>query len=118
VLRAITAAVCLAISNSNASSAAYLCKTVGKDWRWFSDHVVGSMTYLIVGVPSRAFEAGTGIFFRGEPWGSKENGSGTLRITAYGAGALHIRQHDGGEPFKVCATSEAIKAITIIQAEF
>jgi hypothetical protein len=118
VVHAMTVALIVATSNSSGSAAAYLCKTVGSDWTWISDHVVGSITYLIVGVPGRTFEAGTGIFFRGRPWGSKENGSGTLRMTAYGAGALHIRQHDAGEPFKVCATSEAIEAITIIKAEF
>jgi hypothetical protein len=106
------------LSNSNVCAAAYLCKTVGNEWTWFSDHIVGSITYLIIGSPGRQYEAGTGVFFRGVPWGSKETGSDTLRMTAYGAGALHIRQHDLGAPFKVCATSQAIEPITIIHGEF
>ncbi|WP_152997574.1 hypothetical protein [Methylobacterium sp. GXS13] len=114
----LAAFVLIFYTNSPALAANYLCKTVSSDWGWFSDHVAASITYLIVGSPGRTFEVGTGVFFRGKPWGSKEVGSGTVRITAYGAGALHIRQQGSGDPFKVCATSEAIEPITIIKAEF
>ena len=118
VLRAAMVALILATATNHCFAADYLCKTVGKDWTWFSDHVVGSISYLVVAAPNRTFEAGTGVFFRNRPWGTKASGSGTLKMTAYGAGALHIRQHDAGDPFKICATSQAIEAITIISAEF
>jgi hypothetical protein len=120
MLARLTAAAALALSalTSQAYGADYTCKTVDGSWTWFSDHVVGSIGYLIVGPKDRTFRAGTGVFFRGRPWGSTSDGSGILRMTAYGMGALHIRQQDTGPPFKVCATSEKLDPLTIISTEF
>ncbi|WP_027545179.1 hypothetical protein [Bradyrhizobium sp. WSM2254] len=115
---AATAALALSVLTSQAQGADYICKTVDENWTWFSDHVVGSIDYLIVGPKDRTFRAGTGVFFRGRPWGSTSDGSGTVRMTAYGAGALHIRQQDSGPAFKVCVTSEKLDPLTIIRAEF
>jgi len=119
------AALLLTAAGHPVRAADVLCKDVGNDWTWFSDHVVGSITYVIVGSPGRKFEAGTGVFFRGKPWGSVVDGgpvadtnSYAARMTAFGAGALHVRQRDAGPPAKICATSTNVTAITIIQSYF
>jgi hypothetical protein len=117
-VRPAIAALALLLFVDQAQSADYICKSVGEDWTWFSNHVVGSIDYLIVGPKDRSFRAGTGVFFRGKPWGSTSDGSGTVRMTAWGAGALHIRQQDSGPAFKVCVTSEKLDPLTIIHAEF
>lgn len=104
--------------SGNAHSADYICKLVGKDWAWFGDHVAMSIDYVVAGLPGRQYETGTGISFRGSPRGTRKIHTGKAEITAYGAGALHIRSADGGEPFKVCATSAGMSAITIMQREF
>lgn len=114
-------AVLLLLSSALAapvSSQDILCKTVGPDWSWFGDHFVRSITYLAVGTPGRKFEMGTGVFAWGKPWGSKIEVTGTGKMTAYGAGALHIRQIGPGSPFKVCMSSRDIEVVKILDKEF
>lgn len=101
-----------------AQAANYQCELVDQNWRWFSDHVALYVTYIVVGQPGRTYEVGTGVSISGKPRGKTQKQSGAVEVTAYGLGALHIRQSDSGNPFKVCATSEDIKPIKIISAEF
>jgi hypothetical protein len=104
--------------SSHSDAADYICKDVGQEWTWFSDHVVGSIVYWTFGAPGRHYEVGTGMFFRGRPWGSRNEFIGNDKVTAIGAGALHIRQKDGGAPFKVCITSSNAAAIDLPKLEF
>lgn len=60
----------------------YMCKPVDGGWSWFGDHVATSVTYLVVGPPGRSYDTGTGVFFRGRPWGSKEVRSGNSKLGA------------------------------------
>ncbi len=96
----------------------YLCKNVDGEWTWFGDHVAVQVDYIVVGAPERSYETGTGIFVRGQPWGSWKVNSGIAKFSAYGIGALHIRKADAGAPFKVCATVKDLSPITILRAEF
>jgi hypothetical protein len=113
-----SAGACLCMTSAPADAADYLCKNVGQSWEWFGDHVALWIDYVVVGTPGRRYEVGTGVSINGSPWGSRDEYSGPAEFSAYGAGALHIRQADQGEPFKVCATSTGLKPITIIDAEF
>jgi transcriptional regulator with XRE-family HTH domain len=96
----------------------YICKEIGQEWVWLSDNVAMSVEYLIIGVSGRKYDVGTGVFFRGQPWGSVSGHEGKSEVTAYGVGALHVKQADQGPPFKVCATTSKLAAITIITVEF
>jgi hypothetical protein len=105
-------------SAGNVRAADYLCKSVDREWAWFGDHVAISVTYLIIGTGGRSYEAGTGVFARGQPFGWKQRLSGQSRVSGWGAGSLHIRQADDGEPFKVCVTLREMSLITILHTEF
>lgn len=96
----------------------YLCKVVGKQWEWFGDHVASSVDYVIIGQPNRQYEVGTGVSVFGSPWGWRSQHTGNSEISAWGAGALRIRQSDEGDPFKVCATAGKLDPIRIIDMEF
>lgn len=111
-------AILFVVIGPQAYAADYLCKQVGREWVWFSDHAAMSVDYLVIGEAGRKYEVGTGIFFNSRPLGSKNTHSGRAEIVAYGIGALHIRQADGGPPFKICGTASKLEAITILRAEF
>jgi hypothetical protein len=112
-------AVLVALCSVNPARAAeYVCKDVGPDWAWLGDHVAAWVEYVIIGSPGRHYDVGTGVFFHGRPWGTMNTYEGKVELTAYGAGALHAKQADQGLPFKVCATSSKIGAITILKVEF
>ncbi len=96
----------------------YVCKQVGNGWSWFGSHAVASISYLAIGGPGRRYEIGTGVFFRGAPLGRRQIFAGAAEFDAWGVGAVHIRQADLGEPFKVCLSSRGVKAITILKREF
>ena len=89
----------------NAEASDYLCKTVSNDWVWFDDHAASIFAYTAVGSTHRIYETGTGIFLSGKPRGSIE-WSGVVRFTAWGFGALHIRQADSGGAFQSMRDSE------------
>lgn len=101
-----------------AYSQEYICKHVGGSWEWFGDHGAFSVTYSIVGQSGRTYEIGTGISINNSPWGSRSEHQGTYEATAYGIGALHIRNADGGEPFKVCASATGMDPAIIFSTEF
>ena len=96
----------------------YICRTTSSEWTWLSDHVATWVDYIIVGAPGRRYEVGTGIFFRNRPWGTTSVHTGRSEVTAYGAGALHVKQADEGAPFKICGTSSNLGVITILKREF
>lgn len=108
----------LVIMPNAAIAADYMCRTVGPAWTWFGDHIAISVDYVSVGASSRRYEVGTGISVGGSPRGRREVYSGTAEFTAYGIGAVHIRQSDSGEPFKVCVSSAGLSPITIYSQEF
>lgn len=108
----------LSASPSQAGPPDYICRDVDRKWVWFGDHVASSVDYLVVGPADRTFEMGTGMFINGSPWGSRVKRSGTAKVTAYGAGAMHVRRADGGVSFKVCVTQQDIDPIKIIDEEF
>lgn len=101
-----------------ALAAEYLCREVGADWTWFSDHVAAAVDYVIVGQPGRRYEVGTGLSMWGAPRGFRSTHAGEASVTAWGMGALHIRRADDGPPFKVCAGASHLKPIDIIKLEF
>lgn len=111
-------AITMSFSISESVASSYLCKVIDRQWHWFSDHGAVWIEYVSVGQPGRTYEVGTGISVRGSPWGSRSRYSGNATFKAYGVGALHIRQADDGEPFKVCASAEKLKPIDIIKSEF
>ncbi len=100
------------------AASSFICKEVKQDWVWFGDHVVSSISYTIVAPPGRKIEAGSGVFFRNKPRGSKQIFESQAKITAYGAGAMHIRVVDDRGPAKVCAATSELGAITILKMEF
>ncbi|MGL1106480.1 hypothetical protein ACSTLM_20110 [Vibrio parahaemolyticus] len=61
------------------------CKDVGQEWIWFSDHLVTSITYLVVPVKRVAVDVGTGVFHH-RPYGSIKSINEGQAITAYGMG--------------------------------
>lgn len=98
-------------------SAAYICKQVGPDWQELSFHVLSSIEYVVVGPAGKQYEIGTGLWVFGRPRGTRDTGRGVTRITAFGVGGLYVRSIAGDE-FKVCATSEGVSPITIINEQF
>lgn len=105
------------ISESWASDQ-YRCRVVGSDWVWFSDHVALSVSYIAIGPPKRKFKVGTGVSISGSPWGWRGSYVQKAEFSGWGAGAVHIKKDDSGEPFKVCVSSNGITAIPIIDREF
>jgi hypothetical protein len=95
-----------------------ICKVIDRNWHWFSDHFAMSVDYTSLGAAGRIYEVGTGISVNGSPWGSREKYSELAEFTAYGVGAVHIRQADTGEPFRVCAMATKINAVTILKQQF
>lgn len=70
-------------------------------WRWMEDYLVAKTTY-VVGCPhNRKCEAGTGVYFRDEPRGSRQAFSGDVEMLVVGAGALYVRVLDGDTPVRV-----------------
>ena len=118
MFRILTIVFVFTVSAANARAADYLCKSVDREWAWFGDHVAMSVTYLIVGTGGRWYEVGTGVFAKHQPLGWRQRLSGQSRVSGWGAGSLHIRQADDGEPLKVCVTLQDMSLITILQTEF
>lgn len=118
IIRAIVVTAALSLAQAGYANDSYSCKNVGSEWTWFSDHVVWSIDYVLVGPQGREFEIGTGVSVGGRPQGSHRRATHIAEITAYGAGALHVRKIDGGTDFKVCATSLGVDPITIYTREF
>lgn len=90
-----------------------LCRSVGNDWVWFSDHAALSIDYAVVGPTGRMYEIGTGVSFRGKPLGTKSKHEGAYVVTAYGIGAIHVRAADGGAPFTVCVSADKMELIPL-----
>jgi len=88
-----------------------LCRTVGKDWVWFGEHVALSVDYYVIGRGDRTFEVGTGLSVNGSVWGSTQKAKRYLEVTAYGAGAIHVRKVDEGENFEVCVGATKLEVI-------
>lgn len=96
----------------------YICKTVDKNWAWFSDHVAVSTEYGAIGKSGRVYEVGTGISVNDSPWGRRKKHTGESTFKAYGAGAVHIRVGDSGPPFRVCAGAISLTPINILRGRF
>lgn len=114
----IVVSIGLAAAMAPATAAEHSCREVTNDWTWFSDHVALTVEYVIVGQPGRRYEVGTGLKIGGRPRGWRSQHSGNVKITAWGAGALHIRRDDDGPPFKVCVGPGKLSPITIMRVEF
>lgn len=101
------------VSPALAASNLKKCKVIGSDWTWFSDHIVGSITYHVVSDGKRKYEVGTGVSFRGKPRGKKRTGNGLTKIKAYGFGMIKVRMKDGKGNAKVCVASKEAVALTL-----
>lgn len=116
-LRSAVIAIPLVLASSFAS-AKPRCNMVGPDWQWFGDHVAMSIDYVVVASPGRRYEVGTGPFIGGGPIGWRETYADGAELSAWGIGAVHIRQKDDGPPFKVCVDASGLTPITIFRQEF
>lgn len=109
-------ALALAVFAASASSPAYsneMCRRVVSEWVWFSDHVAFSVDYYVIGRGDRSFEVGTGMSVNGSVWGKTQKGKIYLEVTAYGAGAIHVRKADQGEDFDVCVGASKLEVIDL-----
>lgn len=89
------------------------CRSVGKEWVWFGDHVAWSVDYYVIGRGGQTFEVGTGLSVNGSVWGRTQKGKAYLEVTAYGAGAIHVRKADQGEDFEVCVGVSKLEVIDL-----
>jgi hypothetical protein len=106
----------LAVFTALAPSSAYsneMCRRVGSEWVWFSDHVAFSVDYYVIGRGDRSFEVGTGMSVNGSVWGSTQIAKRSLQVTAYGAGAIHVRKADQGEDFDICVGATKLEVIDL-----
>jgi hypothetical protein len=94
-----------------------ICKLVGKNWAWFSDHAVSSIKYYVVIETGAKVVVGTGIKIFDKPRGSIITLSGEETVNAYGIGSIHIRSTDTSSA-KVCLNSGKAVPITIIREYF
>jgi hypothetical protein len=101
---------CCALANAVAQE---ICKSIGEEWVWFSDHMALSVDYFIAGPNGRKYEIGTGMSINDSVWGWTTSGEGLTDVSAWGMGALHVRKYDTGEDFQVCVGSTGIKAIEL-----
>ena len=95
-----------------------LCKTVGDDWAWFSDHFAASITYVTQAAIGRRYEIGTGVSFGSRPRGRVQDVEGKVEVTAYGFGTLHMRFVDGLGPGTICAAQGSIRVVSFPAIEF
>lgn len=77
------------------SAPKWMTVTSDNDWSRANTYVYMSVTFVIACEPGRRCEAGTGLFLGGKPRGSRRAFTGTIRMTAFGAGSLYVRAGDG-----------------------
>lgn len=94
-----------------------MCKSVDKNWSWFSDHAVSSIKYHVVVETGAKVIVGTGMKVVGKPRGSIITIVGEEIVNAYGIGSIHIRSTEES-PVKVCVNSGEAVPITIIREYF
>lgn len=114
---AATLAILLCATPAHAADGV-ICKTVGSSWEWFGDHAALWVEYYAVGEAGRQYEVGTGMSINGSPWGSRNRYSGESTFSAYGLGAVHVRQADSGTPFRICVGAEGLATLTIVRITF
>lgn len=85
----------LFVSAAANSAQKWTVLTSDGDWSHASTYVFLSVTFVIACEPNRRCEAGTGLYVGGKPRGSRRAFSGTITMTAFGAGALYLRADDG-----------------------
>lgn len=86
----------LLVASAAANSAPkWMIVTSDDEWSRANTYVYMSATFVIACEPGRRCEAGTGLFLGGKPRGSRRAFTGTIRMTAFGAGSLYVRADDG-----------------------
>jgi hypothetical protein len=90
----------------------WISKSAGPRWTWLEDYFYLRAHYQIACEPSRLCEVGSGMKIRGKPRGSVQRFRGVLRISVYGAGAIHIRAADGLGTIKVQFRQSDAEAVT------
>ncbi len=113
VLRVATAFAMSVSSTISPVFAEEMCKKIGSEWTWFGDHVAFTVDYYVAGPEARQFEVGTGMSVNGSVWGSTQHAKDFLEVTAYGAGAIHVRKYDQGEDFEVCVGVDRMTVIDL-----
>ncbi|KQW02811.1 hypothetical protein [Rhizobacter sp. Root1221] len=66
----------------------------GDKWRWIQEYVMLSADFSLLCPADRVCEFGSGMFSFGRPRGSRGKWSGAKKISAYGAGSIHVRVAD------------------------